>query len=827
MMDKNSIFPCVRTRRIGERILATIGMKLEALLSIESLEDRILDETLRPMDGQTDLLTWSLWDASLKLVQNLISWGQNTFAEIHWTSWPNLEFPARGRLDITLTLTSVGNSEMEAKEEVLTRYLPFQGLLFSHIHWATFIPICDLESLDARVEPFIPRHSLALVRRAQRLSLTLPLPLSTPAIGFLPEERIGEESEKGGTRVNHLFPWAPSLDPLHRLVDFLLWYPEPVRLVVRLQLHPRPGRENELLLKTVQGCQELLASSLKPETVLERQAATLRNFSLQRMSELGQGMVRLSAYVASRGPLDEAMVQTLASSFLGSGHGEGADHYLRGGASLMRVAPGQMKDCNFSADERAFSYSEAACLFRLPWPPKAEIPGLPLRRWRSAFANLPEMGLRESSIVLLGLNIHRGIIQPVHVRVQDRLRHMYIVGQTGTGKSTILENLLLQDIYAGRGLCLIDPHGELVDAILSQYPLERKEDLILIDLTDSDFPFALNLLKWESPEERDRIIDDLYRAIDRMYDLKETGGPIFEKHFRGMLRLLMGEGKHDFIPTLLELPMLYARKDFRNFCRKKIDDEEVHLFLLEVEKVHGECAIENLSMYITSKISRFSQDSRLRRIFGQEGLSIDFPAAIDQGKVVLINLGRGIFGETVSALVANQIVGRFKAAAMGRNKVFPEKRRDFFLYVDEFQNLVHENFADLLSEARKYRMGLILANQYTEQLRQEWVGRKDGMLSSILGNVGIILAFRLGVEDSKRLAEIFLPTFSAHDLMELPNWEGYMKVHLGGKNIPAFNLQTIKPQDFKDSGNVTYLKKLNGERYCRLAKDMDKKIKAR
>lgn len=427
----------------------------------------------------------------------------------------------------------------------------------------------------------------------------------------------------------------------------------------------------------------------------------------------------------------------------------------------------------------------------------------------------------------MGHNVHRGIVQPVRVPVQDRLRHMYIVGQTGTGKSTILENLLLQDIHAGRGLCLIDPHGELVEAVLHQYPLERKEDLILIDLPDNDYPFALNLLKWETPEERDRIIDDLYRAIDRMYDLRETGGPIFEKHFRGMLRLLMGEGKHDFIPTLLELPVLYARKDFRNFCRKKIDDEEVHLFLLEVEKVHGECAIENLSIYITSKISRFSQDSRLRRIFGQEGLSIDFPAAIDQGKMVLINLGRGIFGESVSALVASQIVGRFKAAAMGRNKVPPEKRHDFYLYVDEFQNLAHENFADLLSEARKYRMGLILANQYTEQLRQEWVGRRDGMLSSILGNVGMILAFRLGVEDSKRLAEVFLPTFSAHDLMELPNWEGYMKVHSGGQNIPPFNLRTIKPQGFRDQGKVAYLKKLNRERYCRPAKDVDREIKAR
>jgi hypothetical protein len=156
-----------------------------------------------------------------------------------------------------------------------------------------------------------------------------------------------------------------------------------------------------------------------------------------------------------------------------------------------------------------------------------------------------------------------------------------------------------------------------------------------------------------------------------------------------------------------------------------------------------------------------------------------------------------------------------------------EERRDFFLYVDEFQNLAHENFADLLSEARKYRLGLTLATQYTQQLEREWVDRKDTMLSSILGNVGIILAFRCGIEDSTRIEGVFSPVFSAHDLMELPNWEAYLKVHLGRKNIPAFNVQTIKNEAPKDSQRVAHFRDFSRKRYCRQAREVDEEIKER
>jgi hypothetical protein len=390
-----------------------------------------------------------------------------------------------------------------------------------------------------------------------------------------------------------------------------------------------------------------------------------------------------------------------------------------------------------------------------------------------------------------------------------------------------LENLIIQDINAGHGVCLIDPHGELFESILAQYPLKRKDDLIIIDLTDQEFPFSLNVLKFKTPDERDRIIDDLYVWIDRAHDLRATGGPIFEKYMRGGLRTLMGDGNYGFTPTLLEFPMFFTDRKFRDFLRQRIEDDEIKLFLSEIEKVHGDGAIENISVYITSKTSRFTQDSRLRRIFGQETLSFDFSAVMDEGKVMLINLGKGIFGEMVSSLVASQIVGGFKAAAMKRAKVLPEERKSFFLYVDEFQNIAHEDFATLLAEARKYHLGLIFAHQYTMQLQRDWVGRKDTLLSSVLGNVGMILAFRLGVEDARKLDEVFAPSFSARDLLELPNWEAYMKIHMGRENILPFNIQTIKAQGFLDQEKIENLRKWSRHCYCRPAAEVDKEIKAR
>lgn len=725
-------------------------------------------------------------------------------------------------------MNCLADTEPQAKEQVLTRYQPFSALLLSHQRQAIFNPIYERETLKSQVFPFVAQQCAAIIRRNQPLSLRIALPICVSPLGFGESIPNRQPEKEANVEVDHLCPWLPSYDPLHRLADFLLWYPEPVWLLFRLRPHPRPKQEDKFFLNVVRHCEGILSESLKMgETVLSRQATSLRDFYLHRLMELSQWKIQVSAYLATTNLLDQGIQEMVANSFFWSPKIKGDELELRGGARLIRVDAEEMQDPEFYPDGHAFSAPEAACVFRLPWPAKSELPGFSLKRWRSAFADLPTGNSARGPLITLGLNIHRGITQPVHVSVEDRLRHMFIVGQTGTGKSTILEHLVLQDLKAGRGICLIDPHGELVEAVLHKYSPERQEDLVIIDFTDTDYPFALNLLAWNHPDERDRIIDDLYNAVGRMYDLHAVGGPIFEKHFRGMLRLLMGEHKRNFTPTLLEFPWLYTNERFRRICLKGIKDEGIRLFVKEVENTRGDYSLSNISQYITSKFSRFSEDQRLQRIFGQEKLSPDFSGAMDEGKVVLINLGKGLFGPTVSALVAHQLVARFQSATMARAQVSPEKRRDFFLYVDECHNVIHESFAELLAEARKYRLGLVLCTQYTEQLQRDWVGRRDTLLSGILGNVGMILSFRLGLEDAQILAGVFAPIFSKHDLLELPNWEGYLKLHLGSSNIPALNLWTIPPKFIRNPDKVEQLRDLSRKRYCLRGQEVDEAINQR
>lgn len=828
MVKEQSHFPSLWSQSCGNKVLSTAGLKLESLMLASMLEGESETKKQVYVSNQLLPLYWSLWQNSCRLVQNLSGWPVDTFVELHWTSWPNLAAPAHGRIDLTITLNCLAATEKQSIEELLSRYQPFHALLLSHHQEAIFSPLQDKRELKARIEPFQPQHCLALRRCRRPLSLKLDLPLQVSTIGFLEPTSLKNTSLEEEAWLDHLFPWLPSFDPLHKLADFLLWYPEPVWLRIRLQPFLQPQVEEELLLQTVKQCESFLKGTVKPaETILENQVIALRDFSLQRMLELSQGKVKLAAFLGVLHTLDESLVHLVTGSFFGSAMEQDKTNLLQGGVDLQAVTPQQMIDPQYYADTRAMSVSEAACMFRLPWPPQAELHGLSLRRWRTAFADLPLDTPENQDSLLLGLNVHRGVSQPVRVSTIDRFRHMFVAGQTGTGKSTLLENLILQDIEADRGLCLIDPDGDLVEAVLQKFPSKRHQDLILIDLSDSQYPFALNLLAWNTEDERDFLIDDLYNAVDRLYDMHQTGGPMFEKYFRGMLRLLMSVNNQYFTPTILELPLIFTDRAFRRFCLEDIADETLHHFVEEIESVDGEAKLANMAPYVTSKLNRFTQDQRLRRIFGQSGLSLNFSQIIDQGSVVLVNLRKGMFGPTVSSLVASQLVGRFQKAAMGRAFIPPEKRREFFLYVDECHNVVNESFAELLSEARKYKLGLILCTQYTEQLQRAWVGRLDTLLSAILGNVGMILSFRLGINDAEKLAGVFVPSFSMYDLLNLPNWEAYVKLSLGGKNIPAFNLQTLPMQPGNNPEQVEHLRNWSRKHYCRPASQVDAEIQDR
>jgi hypothetical protein len=479
------------------------------------------------------------------------------------------------------------------------------------------------------------------------------------------------------------------------------------------------------------------------------------------------------------------MGQSLSGDFA---RGSARNPFL-GGFSVRGSLASRVSGVFSGFEPEPLSPAEAACAFRLPLLTGMDPCGLPARRNVQVPSHfLPAVAPGDGTC--LGANSVRGVTREVVIDVGQRLKHVFVPGMTGTGKSTLLKSMALQDLRNGHGIAVIDPHGDLVDDLLASpsFPAERERDLILIDLAAKDRVTPLNLIACQSVEERDVIQDELLASLLRLYRDPQMFGPVFELNFRCMLKLLMGDRpRPKFVPTLLEFPLLYQNPALRRWLRRSIDDDQVGDFVDELEAVRGDNQISNLAPYVTSKLGRFLQDRRLCRMLGHGGMGVDFEALLEKGGVLAVKLARGQFPAGVADLLTSQILTRIRLAAMRRAGHPQGQRRPFFLYVDEFGSLARdENFPMMLSEARKYGLGLVLATQYARQLRVE--GGADS-LAAVLGNVGTIVSFRLGPEDAALLAPVFQPAVSAHDLLECPNFEGYARMHLNGVATAAFSLR--------------------------------------
>lgn len=352
---------------------------------------------------------------------------------------------------------------------------------------------------------------------------------------------------------------------------------------------------------------------------------------------------------------------------------------------------------------------------------------------------------------------------PVHQSDRDRLRHTYILGQTGTGKSTLLATLAIQDIEQGRGISVLDPHGDLVEDLLSAVPKKRMDDVVLFDLADVDHPVALNLLEYDRrfPQQKTFLINEMMAIFDNLYDLRQTGGPMFENYMFNAMLLLMQDKEIE--ATLLDVPKIFIESGFRKGLLDRCQDELVRSFWKQALAAGGEASLANLAPYITSKLNQFVYNDVLRPIIRQARSAIDFRAVMDEGKILLVNLAKGYAGETSSALVGMVLVARIMAAAMSRYDTPRDQRRPHYLYVDEFQRFTSRTVPQMLAEVRKYGLGLILANQNLQQL-------SEATAHAVLGNVGTMLLFRPGPPDAERIRSYVEPTFSRMDMLGLPNF---------------------------------------------------------
>lgn len=387
---------------------------------------------------------------------------------------------------------------------------------------------------------------------------------------------------------------------------------------------------------------------------------------------------------------------------------------------------------------------------------------------------------------------------------------MYIIGKTGTGKSTLIQNMVISDIKDGNGVCLIDPHGDLAESILDFIPKRRIKDVIYFNPQDLEYPIPLNPLEQIHPDLHHLVVSGLISVFKKLWP--DFWGPRLEHILRHSILTLLEYPQ----ATLLDIPPLLTDKDFRKDVLKYVTQKQVRDFwFLEFEKYSAWLKSEATAP-ILNKVGQFLTSRPLRNIVGQKENTFKIRNVMDEGKILIVNLAKGKIGEDNAALFGAMLVTRIQLSAMSRSDIPENKRRPFYLYVDEIHNFLTLTFADILSESRKYGLNLILAHQHISQLDEEIRG-------AIFGNVGTIISFRVGTEDAKYLSKEFHPVFDETDIINLPNYHIYLKLMIDGVTSHPFSAVTLPPSE-KDKSYKKKIIEVSRGRYGRPRMQVEKEI---
>ncbi len=454
-----------------------------------------------------------------------------------------------------------------------------------------------------------------------------------------------------------------------------------------------------------------------------------------------------------------------------------------------------------------FNTKELATLYHLPaGMSQKDAPQLKTVKASSAPApsDLPHEG------TLLGVNKYRGETHEIRMTKQDRVRHLYVIGQTGTGKTTLLKNMIVEDIKAGKGVCFIDPHGSDVQDILANIPKERIDDVIYFDPSYTARPFALNMLEYDitKPEQKIFVVNEMLSIFKKLYSsTPESMGPAFEQYFRYSTLLVMEDPETG--NTMLEIPRVLVDVSFRNLKLSRCKNPIVVQFWRDIAgKSTGESSLANMVPYITNKFDIFLSNDVMRPIIAQEKSSFNFRDIMDNKKIILVNLAKGKLGEINSNLIGLVLVGKILMAALSRVDAIGKILPDFYLYIDEFQNISTDSISSILSEARKYGLSLNVAHQFIAQL-------DPGIKDAVFGNVGSMAVFRVGAEDAQFLESQFAPIFKASDIMKIDNHNAYLKMLINGKPVPPFNIETMPPP----TGTPEVVEQIKNLSYLKFGKD--------
>ena len=414
-------------------------------------------------------------------------------------------------------------------------------------------------------------------------------------------------------------------------------------------------------------------------------------------------------------------------------------------------------------------------------------------------AQIPTEGL------YIGMSAYRGLKRPVYLSNKDRMQHIYVIGKTGVGKSELLKDLILQDIKAGKGVCFMDPHGDAVEDILKLIPPERAEDVVYFNPADVERPLGMNLLEARTEDEKHFAATSIINLMYKLFDPYKTGivGPRFEHGVRNAMLTAMSVPGNTFV----EVMRIMTDARYVQELLPHVTDPIVRRYWTDQIAQTSDFHKSEVLDYTVSKFGRFVTNKLIRNIIGQSQSSFDMRKIMDEGKILLINLAKGTLGEENSNFLGLLLVPRLLMAAMSRADLSKEERKDFYFYVDEFQNFATPDFAVILSEARKYGLGLCVANQFIGQVEEE-------VKNAVFGNVGTLVSFRVGVTDANYLQHEFTPTFGEDDLLNVERYHAYCKTIVNNEPVPPFSLDTTK--------DITKIKEMESTRVAEIIKEMSR-----
>lgn len=454
---------------------------------------------------------------------------------------------------------------------------------------------------------------------------------------------------------------------------------------------------------------------------------------------------------------------------------------------FIRRSPRKVIREILQAPKMILGTTELASLFHLPHIKYNKVESIKWQNFKMAPApkTIPETGL------YLGTNTYRGEKKKIFMHPEDRFRHFYIIGQTGTGKSSIIQLMARQDFHNGAGVCIVDPHGSLIEDLLPYIPRERADDIIYFNPADTERPMGLNLLEGKTEEERDLIALDAMNMMVKMYG-EEIFGPRIQDYFRNGCLTLMEDQEEG--GAITDLVRLFTDDEWGKYKVSKVKNPIVRSFWENQMAKTGQREKQEMIPYFAAKFGQFVTNTLMRNIVGQTKSSFDVAECMNSNKIILMNLSKGLIGDINSTLLGMIVVNKIQVAAMRRQRMEKEARKDFFLYIDEFQNFVTPSIESILSEARKYRLGLILAHQYIDQLEKE--SKLSGAVSlkgAIFGNVGTMMMYKIGPQDAEVAVKEMAPVFSEQDLVNMDAFKGSMKLCVNGQPSRPFSIEVPRP----------------------------------